>query len=161
MKRSLVLVLTFFLTSCSSLNKTLVYSSMTGAIIGGITGKMLSPDKESNGFNTGLGIATGALVGAGVGYLFFKEDPDNRPLKTMLDPIDNSKTKFIPHDIGFPINEKVYRVKPDTSNIPDHLKDKIKDQIIIEKEFPSRVEQGDSGKSIYFEKQTVIEYDYE
>jgi hypothetical protein len=155
------LVISSTLVSCSSLNKTFVYSSLAGAVIGGITGKMLSPDKESNGFNTSLGAAAGAVVGAGVGYWLFKEDPDNRTLKTMLDPVDNQKVKIPFHDIGIPLDEKFYKVTPDTSNIPEHLKNKVKKQIIIEKKLPSRIEQGDGGKSVFYPEQIVIEYDYE
>lgn len=148
-------------SSCSSLNKTLLYSAVTGSIVGGIAGKMLSPDRESNGFNTGLGLVAGAAVGAGVGYMLFKEDPDNRELKTMIDAPDMKRVNVIPFDVGVPISENYYKVKPDTSNLPDHLKDKVKMQVIREKKIPSRVQEGTNGKSIFVPETTVIEYDYE
>lgn len=156
-------LLSLTLTSCSSLNKSVIYGGATGAITGAIAGRMLSPDKESNNFNAGLGAISGAIVGAGISYLLYKEDPENKTLTTMIVPKENTyeKKKINWDDLGLKINSQHYRVKPDTSNIPEHLKDKVKDQIITEKTIPERVEKDEDGKSVYYPEQKIIEFNYD
>jgi hypothetical protein len=163
--KSKILIITFsvFISSCSSLDKSMIYSGLSTAVIGGFVGKYASPDKESDKFNIGIGAAAGALIGAGIGAYFFNQDPDNRTMKTMLEinPDDKNKLNQESFDIGSPINEKYYTVYPDTSKVPSHLKDKIKKQIIIEKTMPAREIIGKNGKTTIIPETKILEYDYQ
>lgn len=76
------LILIASLSSCSTLKKTLIYSAAGGAVVGGATGRALSPDKESNNFNTALGALTGALTSALFGYYFWSDANPELELKT-------------------------------------------------------------------------------
>jgi hypothetical protein len=140
-----------------------VYGGLTGAMTGAVAGRMLSPDKESNNFNTAMGAVSGAVVGSVISYLLFKEDPENKTMPTMIIPKDNSfeSKKINWDDLGLKINTQHYRVKPDTKNVPEHLKDKVRDQIITEKTIPERIEKGEDGKSILYPEQKIIEFEYD
>lgn len=157
----LLIAISSQLVSCSSLNKTMIYSGLAGAVIGGFAGRALSPDRESDNFNTLLGAGLGSASGAAIGTYFFMDDPDNRSMKTMLVP--DTKKGEIPKDldIGIPLSEKLYTVMPDTSAIPEHLKDKVKKQVIVEKTMAERVIKGEGTKTIVIPQSTVIEVDYQ
>ena len=162
MKRFLLITcLSTQLVSCSSIDKSMIYTGLAGVAVGAIAGRALSPDRESDNFNTVLGAGVGALSGALIGAHFFKADPDNREMKTMLVP--DIKKGEMPKDleIGIPLSEKLYTVMPDTTNLPDHLKDKIKKQVIVEKTMAERVIRGEGGKTIVIPQTTVIEVDYQ
>lgn len=162
MKKSLKLLISLFLcTSCSSIDKSMIYSGLAGSIMGGFAGRYLSPDRESDKFNIILGATIGGAVGGGVGAYFFKQDPDNRSMKTMLAPVNDKSTSRENFEIGSPISEKFYTVTPDTSTIPDHLKDKIKKQIIVEKIMPERIINGEGGKTTLIPETKVIEINYQ
>ena len=162
-KTILVIVSSFSLVSCSSLDKSMIYSGLAGAIVGGLIGRYASPDKESDKLNIMLGSTVGAVTGAGVGAYFFKQDPDNRSMKTMLNPNgkQGNQANSKDFDIGIPINEKFYTVSPDTSKVPEHLKGKVKKQIIIEKTIPERMVSGEGGKTTLIPETKVIEFDYQ
>ncbi len=158
----LITITSLTLTSCSSIDKSMIYSGLVGGIIGGFAGRYLSPDRESDKFNTVLGSTIGVAAGAGVGAYFFNQDPDNRTMKTMLAPIGNKENlKANDFDIGVPISEKFYTVTPDTSKIPEHLRDKVKKQIVTEKTIPERVVRGVDGKTTLIPESKIIEIDYQ
>lgn len=89
-----ILILAALLSSCSTLKKTLIYSAASGAVVGGATGRALSPDKESNNFNTALGALTGALTSALFGYYFWSDANPDLKLKTPK-PIENKKLPIL------------------------------------------------------------------
>lgn len=157
----LITVSSLTLTSCSSIEKSMIYSGLAGAVIGGFVGRFASPDRESDKLNMALGSMIGGAAGAGVGAYFYKLDPDNRTMKTMLDMKNGKQDDMKNFEIGIPITEKFYTVTPDTSNIPEHLKNKVKKQIIIEKTIPERVVTGIGGKSTLIPETKVIEFDYQ
>jgi hypothetical protein len=159
-KAILITITTLTLTSCSSIDKSMIYSGLAGAIVGGFAGRYVSPDRESDKLNIAIGSMAGAALGAGVGAYFFNQDPDNRKMKTMLEPV-NDKQVHKDFDIGVPISEKYYTVTPDTTNIPEHLKSKVKNQVIIEKTIPERIINGEGGKTTLIPESKVIEFDYQ
>ena len=122
----IVIVASILLTSCSSIEKSMIYSGLAGAVIGGFVGRFASPDRESDKLNIAIGSMIGGIGGASVGAYFYKLDPDNRNIKTMLNTSNGKPDDLKNFDIGIPINEKFYTITPDTSNIPIHLKDKVK-----------------------------------
>jgi hypothetical protein len=84
MKKSLKFSLVVYMltaTSCSTLNKSLIYSSISGAVLGGFVGKELSPNKESNNLNGVIGAGVGALASAGIGYALYKDAHPELELK--------------------------------------------------------------------------------
>lgn len=79
MNYKFVIILSLYtLTSCSSLRKQVTYSSISGALLGGVVGKELSPNKESDGFNTIIGAASGAVLAGVLGYFLYE---DGNPTK--------------------------------------------------------------------------------
>lgn len=159
-----IILIPLTLTSCSSLDKSMIYSGLAGAVLGGFVGRFASPNQESDKFNAMLGVAIGAGVGAGVGAYFFRQDPDNREMKTMLNSPSEKQAKLDKQkefEIGIPISEKFYTVTPDTTKVPASLKDKVKKQIIIEKTIPERMVSGEGGKTTLIPETKIIEFDYQ
>ena len=62
----MLIIISLATSSCSSLNSTLVYGGLSGAVVGAGAGYALSPDKESDAFNTVAWGAVGAFIGAGM-----------------------------------------------------------------------------------------------
>jgi hypothetical protein len=161
MKKFFISFTLLIFSSCSSLDKSMIYSGLAGAVLGGFVGRYASPDKESDKLNALLGTAIGTGVGAGVGAYFFRLDPDNRNMKTMQNFETQKQDKQKEFDIGIPVSKKFYTITPDTSKIPESLKDKVKKQIMIEKTIPERVVNGEGGKSTLIPETKVIEFDYQ
>ena len=123
------------LSSCSTLNKTLLYSSLGGAALGGVVGKELSPDKDSNNFNMVLGATLGAALTSALGYFFyqdarpslrFKDSPlpeDLPPVPILDDSFGLDKINIKPKII--PTGGKEYL---QYANIPEDLKKSAKKQ---------------------------------
>ena len=87
MEKLTILLMLLINSACSNLSKTLIYSGSTGAVVGAIAGKKLSPDRESNTFNTILGATTGAALSMAASYYFYKDsrvdlELKNSPLKS-------------------------------------------------------------------------------
>ena len=161
---SILIMVSVVTSSCSSLNSTLVYGGLSGAVVGAGAGYALSPDKESDGFNTVAWGAVGAFIGAGIAYLLRADDPDNQEMKQMIrkDKLP-SDVKPSNEDLGFeliqPSESKSYVVPED--KLPDRLKDKIKKQIITEHIINERIEKKDGGKTLVYPETKVYEYDYQ
>lgn len=152
------------LNSCSSLKKTLIYSSLTGALTGATSGVVLSPNKESRAANA----AVFGLIGAGIatltGYALYKEDPRNYKLKNML--IEPKKKNLNgPIELGLgalQINanlnkDEAYRVPVKT--LPDKLKGKVIKQYLIKYQSKERyIKKG--KKTFYIPSFEVYEHAY-
>lgn len=82
--RTITIMSLYLLTSCSSLKKQVTYSSIAGSFLGGVVGKELSPNKESDPFNTVIGAVSGAVIAGTIGYLLYE---DGNPTKN-LTPVD-------------------------------------------------------------------------
>lgn len=161
---SIIIMTTLITTSCSSLNSTLVYGSLSGAAVGAIAGHTLSPDKESDVFNTVTWGAVGAFIGAVVAYLLRADDPDNQEMKQMIrkDKIETDQ-RPLNEDFGFQLikaNDSKSYVVPDQS-LPERLKGKVKKQIVTEHIINERVEKKEGGKTIVYPETKVYEYDYQ
>lgn len=156
---SLIIIISL-VSSCSTLRKSVFYGVLSGLTIGAVGGGTLSPNKESVAPNMMVWGSLGALIGAGLGYFFFMDDPENREMPSMIlpknkvDPVNKLETYSIT-----PTDSKKYRVE--SGPIPENLKDKVKSPFIIEHEIPERVEQLENGKTITVEKHKAWEYSYE
>ena len=63
-------ILLLSLLSCSTLKKSITYSALTGAVAGGSSGYVLSPDKESRSANSLVFGLVGAAIMGTAGYDF-------------------------------------------------------------------------------------------
>ena len=157
----LTLVLCLFISSCSTMRKSIFYGALSGITLGVAGGSALSPDKESVAPNMAVWGSIGALIGVGLGYFFFMDDPENRDLPNMILPKQKELSplsKLESFNIT-PTDSKKYKIE--SGPIPEHLKNKVKAPFIIEHEIPERVEQLENGKTITVEKHKAWEYSYE
>jgi phage tail tape-measure protein len=93
MKNVSFLILSFVLVSCSTYKKTITYSSISGAVAGGMAGAALSPDSYSRPHNAVIFGAVGALTAGFLGHFLYNEDPRNRKFDELkLD--DEEKLKW-------------------------------------------------------------------
>jgi hypothetical protein len=158
----LTLVLCLFISSCSTLRKSIFYGALSGITLGVVGGSTLSPDKESVAPNMAVWGSIGALIGVGLGYFFFMDDPENRDLPNMILPkkkMDENPISRMESVSITPTDSKKYKVE--TGPLPPNLKGKVKSPFIIEHEIPERVEQLENGKTITVEKHTAWEMSYE
>ncbi|HXH74376.1 MAG TPA: hypothetical protein VNJ08_05400 [Bacteriovoracaceae bacterium] len=157
-----LLIILMILTSCSSVKKSLLYGGMAGAAIGVIAGSALSPDPESKAPNMAVWGSLGLLAGAGLGYFFHMDDPENRELPSMILPSGERSTSLkgkLDEAIVFPSESKKFKVE--TGPLPNHLKDKVKNPYIIEHTIPERVEEMKNGKTITIEAHKAWEVSFE
>jgi len=151
------------LQSCSSMKKTIIYSTLTGAVVGGASGFVLSPNTESRGANTAVFGLIGGVVTGLVGYALYKADPRNNKLNHML--LDN---KVDPNKIDIGFNN--FNIKADLKkqeaykiplkNLPPKLKGKVKQQFVIKYTSKERyVQKGD--KTFYIPAFDVYENSYD
>lgn len=143
--KSSLFVLFFFLASCANLKKTVIASALTGAIVGAAGGATFSPDEESVDKNTYLFGIGGALAGAGLSYLLYKEEKPELPKQMILE--DPQTHKQVPL---FDFSPELKNVKPEVKftplkkyevpleKLPNELKGKVKKQYIIEYEAEAR-----------------------
>lgn len=137
----------FLCTSCSSLKKSIA----TGAILGGVTaaggGAIFSPDPYSRDKNAYMFGVLGALVGAGLGYLFHEEPkkPGYKSPMILDEPVQNHQEVPL-----FDFSPELKSVKPEVNfkpvkkyevpqeKLPPELEGKVKKQYIIEYEADAR-----------------------
>jgi len=158
----LLLAFSLFISSCSTMRKSIFYGGLTGITLGVVGGSTLSPDKESVAPNMAVWGSIGALIGIALGYFFFMDDPENRDLPNMIIPKQKDEQNPINKLESFniePTDSKKYKVE--SGPIPEHLKNKVKAPFIIEHEIPERVEQLENGKTITVEQHKAWEYSYE
>ena len=161
-----IFILTIVLCSCSSMKKTIIYSSLAGGLSGAIGGAALSPNSESRGANA----AVFGLIGAGVltlaGYALYKDDPRNYKLDNML--LDNKKDVSLSQDdleiglgnlkIGANLGkEAVYEVP--VKDLPERLKGKVNRQYLIKYQSKERYIKKDQ-KTFYIPAFDVYEHAY-
>jgi hypothetical protein len=157
----ITLILCLFVSSCSTMRKSIFYGGLTGITLGIVGGSTLSPDKESVAPNMAIWGSIGALVGASLGYIFFMDDPENKDLPNMILPKQKELSplsKLESFNIT-PTDSKKYKIE--SGPVPEHLKNKVKAPFIIEHEIPERVEQLENGKTITVEQHKAWEYSYE
>jgi hypothetical protein len=163
MKIKLIMVIgCLLISSCSTMRKSIFYGGLSGISLGIAGSVALSPNKESIGPNMAVWGSIGALLGAGLGYFFFMDDPENRDLPNMIIPKhqeEMSPLSKIESMTITPTNSKKYKVE--SGPVPEHLKNKVKAPFIIEHEIPERVEQLENGKTITVEQHKAWEYSYE
>lgn len=160
----ILLILLGSLASCSTLKKSVFYGGLVGGGIGVAGGAALSPNPESRNPNMAVWGSVGALIGAGLGYFFFQEDPENHELPSMIIPKREGEYKTgrdqkFEKDIVIPKDSKKYKVE--TGPLPEHLKGKVKKPFIIEHIIPERVEALENGKSITVEQHKAWEVSFE
>ena len=159
-----LLILMLLFTSCSSMKKTMIYSSLAGGLVGSLAGAALSPDKESVGGNAAIFGTIGAASAAAVGYVLYKDDPRNYKLKHML----REKKPVNPNEIelglgSFKIDanlEKKERYKVQLKKLPAKLKGKVNKQYLIKYQSKERyVKKG--NKTFYIPSFEVFEHAYD
>lgn len=167
MKIILLGILILSVPSCSTIKKTLIYSSLAGGATGATAGAMLSPNKESRGANAAVFGLVGAGLAALAGYALYKDDPRNYKLDQML--MDKKKTN-IPYDpnaieiglgnLNIDANlskEEAYKVP--VKELPEKLKGKVNRQFLIKYQSKERyVKKG--NKTFYIPAFDVYEHAY-
>ena len=157
-----IFIIIMLFSSCSTLKKTLIYSGLSGAMIGGMSGALLSPNKESRGANATLFSLVGAGVVALSGYALYKDDPRNYKLKNMLLPEEKSGELDLGlGKIKIAANlEKSARYQVPIKELPESLKGKVKKQYLIKYESKERyINQG--GKTFYIPPFEIYEHSYD
>ncbi|MCM2349700.1 MAG: hypothetical protein NDI69_06745 [Bacteriovoracaceae bacterium] len=145
MKCSL-LVFLIFLTSCSSLKKSVGAGAIIGGIVGGAGGVVFSPNEYSKGKNAYMGGVIGAIAGAGLAYLFHDE-PKKKTADPMLLDEPGQLHKKVPL---FDFSPELKHIRPEVNfkpvkkyevpleKLPTELEGKVKKQFIIEYESDAR-----------------------
>ena len=160
-----ILILLLFLCSCSSMKRTILYSSLAGGMAGATAGALLSPDKESTGFNTAIFGLTGAAVTALAGYMMYEDDPRNKKLKNMLMPDGEKKRPgMVEIDLGdLKIEaqmDKKEAYKVPLKKLPEALRGKVKKQYLIKYESKERYINSGS-KTFYIPAFEIYEHSYD
>jgi hypothetical protein len=173
----IVIVFLIICSSCSSMKKSKIYGTSAGVLVGGLlggfVGKELSPNSQSDQLNTLLGSGIGALSFGAGGYYIGKNMYSSNPENFKGDPIKIKKIKkdqqtyLINNDLGLnKINidtkksiKKAYEVEIE-NKLPNHLKQKVLKQVVIEHLIPAQEIKLDDGRLIYFEGTTAIEHRY-
>ncbi|PIP93482.1 MAG: hypothetical protein COW00_14650 [Bdellovibrio sp. CG12_big_fil_rev_8_21_14_0_65_39_13] len=152
------------LCGCSSLKKTIIYSSLAGAMTGATAGVLLSPDRESRGANAVVFGVLGAGIAAITGYALFEDDPRNYKLKNML----RDEEKINPNEIELGLGdikidallEKKEAYPVPVTELPDQLKGKVNQQFLIKYQSKERyVKKG--NKTFYIPAFEVFEHAYD
>lgn len=140
------LLILIFLTSCSTLQKSLTTGSMVGGMVGGVGGALFSPNEASQSRNAYLFGVTGALIGAGIAYLLH-DDPKKKSNQSMMLDAPKETHQEVPL---FDFSPELSKVKPEVSfkpikkfevpqeKLPPELEGKVKKQYIIEYEAEAR-----------------------
>ena len=167
MNKYIILILIFTMTSCSSMKKTIIYSSLAGGIAGSVSGAVLSPDKESQGGNAAIFGLIGAGIAGLAGYALYKDDPRNYKLDNML--LDDGKKKvdldpnLVPIGlenltIGAELNKnEAYEVP--LKKLPKELQGKVNKQFLIKYQSKERyIKKG--NKTYYVPAFDIYEHGY-
>jgi uncharacterized membrane protein YeaQ/YmgE (transglycosylase-associated protein family) len=151
------------MSSCSTLKKTIIYSSLTGAAVGSVSGVVLSPDKQSQSFNAAVFGIIGAAVAGLTGYALYKDDPRNYKLKQMLLPKKKIDTSRVEINLGnFMIDAKLdkkEKYKVPLKKLPKALQGKVNKQFLIKYQSKERyVKKG--NKTFYIPAFDIYEHGY-
>ncbi len=167
MKYSIKILLLIMVTSCSSLKKTLIYSSLAGGMTAATAGVMLSPNNESRGANAALFGVLGAGVAALAGYALYKDDPRNYKLNNMLIPPKDPISSVNPNELEIGLGSlkidanlnKKEAYKVPVRELPEKLKGKVNKQYLIKYQSKERyVKKG--AKTFYIPAFDVYEHTY-
>ncbi len=165
MKPNLIsFLLLLSLVSCSSLKKTIVYSSLAGGMAGAASGYVLSPNKESLGFNTAVFGLLGAGAAALLGYSIYEDDPRNKKLNHMLekeDPLGANTLGLDLNDLKIEasLNQGEMYETP-VKTLPKELEGKVKQQYIIKYQSKERY-LNKGNKTYYIPSFEIYEHAYD
>ena len=160
-------------TSCSTLNRAKVVGAISGAVISGTLGVLIaketSPNRQSDGVNKVIGGGVGAILGAWGGVktaeYFWGEDPENQELSQMIlknRESDNSIKNIQKHEgfYGTPSKAVIYTVEH-SNEIPEHLKELLKKQVLTEYVVDEEVYEIEEGQTMVRPAHTVYKYSLE
>ena len=157
-----ILCLALLLASCSSMKKTVVYSSLTGGFAGATTGALLSPNPESRGANMAIFGVVGAGLSALAGYALYRDDPRNYKLDNMLTDSPKKKKGLEIALDGLTIDanlKKQEAYKVPVKDLPERLRGKVGEQYLIK--YRSRERYLRQGKKTWYVPEfDVYEYSY-
>lgn len=143
---SRLIILSFLLTSCSTLKRSVMSGALIGGIAGGSGGAIFSPESASRDKNAYLFTIVGATVGAGLAYLLH-DGPEKKARAPMIldEPIQTHKDvplfdfspelKQIRPEVNF---KPVKKFEVPLEKLPPELEGKVKKQFIIEYESDAR-----------------------
>lgn len=166
MKNLLALILCILLSACSTLKKSIIYSSLTGAMTGATAGALLSPDKDSRGANAVVFGLVGAGIAALAGYALYQDDPRNYKLQNML--MEEEKKEVLnPHQLEIGIGdlkidanmEKQEAYEVPVKELPEKLKGKVNKQFLIKYQSKERYIKNGS-KTFYIPAFDIYEHAY-
>ncbi len=157
-------VFIFLFYSCSTLKKTIVYSSLAGGAAGAASGYVLSPNKESQGFNTAVFGIVGAAAAALIGYSMYEDDPRNKKLNHILE----KKDPLGPNTLGLDLNDLKIEAHLDqgqkyetpVKELPKELEGKVKKQYIIKYQSKERY-LNKGNKTFYIPSFQIYEHAYD
>ncbi len=159
-----IIFIVSLLSSCSTMKKTITYSSLSGALAGASGGYLLSPDKQSRGVNAALFGLVGAGIAALAGYSMYEDDPRNKKLSHMLEePIPLG-----PNTLGLDLDDlkieaslsKEEAYKTPLKDLPEELKGKVKKQYVIKYQSKERY-LNKGNKTFYIPPFQIYEHSYE
>lgn len=167
MKTLILGILILSVTSCSTMQKTLIYSSLAGGVTGATAGAILSPNKESRGANAAVFGLVGVGLAALAGYALYKDDPRNYKLDQMLMEEKKAAVPYDPNELEIGLGslnidanlskEEAYKVP--VKELPEKLKGKVNRQFLIKYQSKERyVKKG--NKTFYIPAFDVYEHAY-
>ena len=158
-------VFVLLLVSCSTLKKSIIYSALSGGMVGATSGAILSPDKPSQGANAVVFGLIGAGVAALAGYALYQDDPRNYKLNSMLLP---EEKRPLPDEVDIGLGniniqaklqeQEGYKVP--LGELPDKLKGKVKQQYLIKYQSKERYVTNGS-RTFYIPSFEVYEHSYD
>lgn len=156
-----ILLLIPLLFSCSTLKKTIVYSSLSGGLAGAGAGAILSPNPESRGANAVIFGLLGATIAGLSGYALYEDDPRNKKLPNMLTP--NTNPNELELDMGnikldAKLSKKEAYSMPKKS-LPKELMGKVKEQYLIKYQSKERY-LNKGNKTFYIPSFEIYEHAY-
>ena len=163
-KMTIIVLLSLIISSCSSMKKTIVYSSLSGGLAGASAGYALSPDKESQGANAAIFGLVGAGLSALIGYALYEDDPRNQKMNHMLEERKRLDPNSLELDLGnlnIEANlskDEVYQTP--AKELPEKLKGKIKQQYIIKYQSKERY-LNKGNKTFYIPSFQIYEHAYD
>jgi hypothetical protein len=181
MKQIITIITTLALaSSCATARKSKMVGAITGGLLGSFIGAMVSketsPNPESDSLNQIIGLSVGLSAGTWAGYQLgdslHNENPENYKGKELKienvskrtysqKPIQGDrKLDFSDLKIEFDDADTDAYLDTVSNEVPSHLKDKVKKQVILEHKIPQQKFQTEDGKTIIINETTAIEHIY-